>query len=132
LDVPLLVAKPVIYGDEAPSFATEDEWIEASLGLRPRPSGDGIWERLVTTKARAWEHEREWRVVTTRRPYENDGYEDCTFSPQEISKVFLGCRMNDNDRADILALLSGPFAHVQAFQARQHPKTYGLEFERIK
>ena len=88
--------------------------------------------RLVTTKVRSLEHEKEWRVVTTRRSYENKGHEDIKFFQKEISKVFLGCRMTDSDIADILSLLSGPFAHTEAYQARQHPKKYQLEFDRIK
>ena len=132
LDVPLLVAKPVIYSDEAPGLATEEEWLQEALGLRAPNTGADAWPRLVTTKAKALEHEKEWRVVTTRRPYENEGYEDATFYPQEISKVFLGCRMNNPDKAKILSLLTNDFAHVEVYQARQHPKKYQLEFERVK
>lgn len=131
-DVPLLAAKPVTYLEEAPGLATEEEWVEEALGLRLPNGGDQVWPKLVTTKARAWEHEKEWRAVTTRRPYENQGHEDVEFVPQEISKVFLGCRMSNADKSDILGLLSGPFAHVEAYQARQHPKMYKLEFDRIK
>lgn len=132
LDVPLLIAKPVTYSDEAPGLATEEEWLQEALGLRPPSINADAWLRLVTTKAKVLEHEKEWRVVTTRRPYENQGYEDTTFYPQEISKVFLGCRMTDSNKADILSLLSGSFAHTEAYQARQHPKKYQLEFDRIK
>jgi hypothetical protein len=131
LDVPLLVAQPVIYSDEPPGLATEEEWIESVLGLRPLNTGEEVTRRLVTTKVRALEHEKEWRVVTTRRSYETQGYEDTKFFPREISKVFLGCRMTDSDKADILSLLSGPFAHTEAYQARKHPKKYQLEFDRI-
>jgi len=132
LDVPLLAAKRVVYSDEPPGLATEDEWLDSVLGLRPLNTGEEVNRRLVTTKVRSLEHEKEWRVVSGRRHYENQGYEDIKFSPREISKVFFGCRMTDSDRADILSLLSGPFAHTEAYQARQHPKKYQLEFDRIK
>jgi hypothetical protein len=132
LDVPLLVAQPVIYSDEPPGLATEEEWIESVLGLRRLNTGEEVTRRLVTTKVRSLEHEKEWRVVSARRFYENQGYEDIKFFPREVSKVFLGCRMTDSDKADILSLLSGPFAHAEAYQARQHPKKYQLEFDRIK
>ena len=132
LDVPLLAAQPVVYSNEPPGLATEEEWIESVLGLRPLNTGEEVTRRLVTTKVRALKHEKEWRVVTTRRAYENQGYEDIKFSPKEISKVFLGCRMNGADKANILSLLANDFAHVEAYQARQHPKKYQLEFDRIK
>jgi hypothetical protein len=130
--VPLLAAKQVVYSDEPPGMATEQEWLDSALGLRPLNTGEEVNRRLVTTKVRSLEHEKEWRVITTRRSYENQGYEDIKFFPREISKVFLGCRMTDSDKSDILSRLSGPFAHTEAYQARQYPKKYQLEFDRIK
>lgn len=131
LDVPLLAAVPVIYSDEAPGMATEEEWIKGALGLAPMNAADVAFGRIIGTKARVWEHEKEWRVVGRRRPYENVGFEDCPFDPQEISKIFLGCNISEDDRKSILALLAGPFAHVQAYSARQHPQKFKIEFERI-
>jgi len=132
LDVPLLVAKPVTYSNEAPGMATEEEWLDSILGLRPLAEGAEVWERLVTTKAKAWEHEKEWRVITRKRHYENQGYEDTEFCPQEISKVFFGCRISKVDRTALLALLDGSFSHAEVYQTRQHPKLFQLEFDRIK
>ena len=131
LDVSLLIADPVIYADEAPGMATDQEWMDSLLGLRPFTKVEHIWRRLVTTKSRVWEHEKEWRVVTERRPYENKGFEDIPFSPREISKVFLGCRISEQDKDDILGLLSGPFKHVEAYQAHQNRKMYKVDFERV-
>jgi hypothetical protein len=132
IDAPLLAAFPVRYTDEAPGFVTEEEWINGMLGLRPIDQDDDAWERLVTTKARAWEHEKEWRVVSKRRPYENQGYEDCRFEPREVSKVFLGCKIDGADKNDILGLLSGAFAHVEVYQAKQNPKMFRLDFEQVR
>ncbi|SRR6266542_349377 len=132
LDTALLVAKPVRYADEAPGFVNEEEWIQGGLGLRAIDQDNDVWMRLVTTKARVWEHEKEWRVISKRRPYENQGYEDCTFVPREISKVFLGCRICQDDKEDILRLITGPFAHVEVYQAKQNPKMFRLDFERIR
>jgi len=132
IDAPLLAAFPVRYTDEAPGFVTEEEWINGMLGLRPIDQDDDAWERLVTTKARVWEHEKEWRVVSKRRAYENEGYEDCKFTPREISKAFLGCRMRESDKSDILGLLSGQFAHVEVYQAKQNSMMFRLDFERVR
>ena len=131
LDVPLLAALPVKYSDGAPGIADKDELIGFSLGVRAMEPNPNLWKRLVTTKARCWEYEKEWRVITKRRDYENVRYEDYEFVPREISKVFLGCRMAQQDKDDILRLLTGPFGHVEAYQAKQNPKMYRLDFERI-
>jgi hypothetical protein len=131
LDVPLRAALPVVYADVAPGVADKEEIIGYSLGLRGVEPPVNLWKRLVTTKARCWEHEKEWRVLTTSRGHENQGYDDYRFNPREISKVYLGCRMNQEDRQAILHLLTGPFGHVEAYQARQNPIMYRLDFERI-
>jgi hypothetical protein len=130
--VPLLAALPVTYADVVPGLADKEEIIEHSLGLRGVESPVNLWKRLVTTKARCWEYEKEWRVITTRRDYENDGYEDCRFSPREISKVFLGARIAQADIDDILRLLTGPFGHVEVCQAKQNPKMYRLDFDQVR
>jgi hypothetical protein len=132
LDVALLAALPVIYADDAPGVAGKNEIIEYSLGLRGVEPAPNLWKQLVTTKARGWEYEKEWRVITKRRDYENEGYEDFRFVPREISKVFLGCRIRAEDKDDILRLLTGPFGHVEVYQAKQNPKMYRLDFERVR
>ena len=137
LDVPLLAALPVTYADDAPGVQDKEDLIEYSLGLRGVEPLPNLWKRLVTTKARCWEYEKEWRVITRSSAHgdrvsaHGDGYDDWRFNPQEISKVFLGCRMSQDDRQAILDLLTGPFGHVEAYQARQNPIMYRLDFERI-
>ena len=132
LDVPLLTAVPVVYSEDAPTLGTHDEWLQVALGLKRLERPQGLWKSLVTRKSIEWEHEQEWRVITERRQYENQGYEDSPFDPQEISTAFLGCKMSDEDKKDILNLLTGPFDHVEAYEARQHPVKYKLDFRKIK
>lgn len=132
LDVPLLEAKPVCYSDDAPSMATEEQWLDFTLGLTPLPDGKTVWENLVLTKATDWRYEREWRVISKRRPYEKDGYEDTPFDPTEVSKVFLGCRIAECERQLILQLLNGPFSHVEAFQAVQSRDKFAIDYVKIK
>jgi hypothetical protein len=132
LDVPLLAALPVTYADVVPGVADREEIIGYSLGLRGVEPAPNLWKQLVTTKARCWEYEKEWRVISKRRDYENEGYEDFRFVPREISKVFLGCRIREEDKDDILRLLTGPFGHIKVYQAKQNPKMYRLDFERVR
>jgi hypothetical protein len=132
LDVALLAASPVEYCDDAPALGNHDEWLRVGLGLERLVTPQDLWKSLVTRKSLEWEHEKEWRVIAERRPYENQGYEDTPFDPREISKVFLGCRMSGNDKKDILNLLTGPFDHVEAYEARQHPVKYQLDFRKIQ
>jgi hypothetical protein len=132
LDVPLLAALPVRYADDAPGIADKDECIGFSLGVRGMEPASNLWKRLVTTKARCWEHEKEWRVIATSGAHDNTGYEDWKFIPREISKVFLGCRIRGEDKEDILRLLTRQFRHVEVYQAKQNLRMFRLDFERIR
>lgn len=134
LDVPLLGACEVQYSKVAPSISPQEEFIEEALGLRPLKKGEEVHKKLITTKAIDWKYEHEWRVVSTRRDSENQGnnYEDIPFHPPEISKVFLGCKIDSTDRANILKLLQGRFAHVEAYQAKRNARMFKVDFDRIK
>jgi hypothetical protein len=132
LDVPLLVANPVTYSSEPPAMATVDEWLHAMLGLRAFDPTKDIWHRLTHTKSDIWKEEKEWRVVTYARPNETGTFSDTPFYPREISRILLGCKILEEDKNDFLKLATGPFAHVEVFRAYQKPRSYGLDFRRIK
>jgi hypothetical protein len=132
LDVPLLLAEPVIYSEDAPAMASLDDWIDSMLGLKAFSPPSDLWHRLTHTKSPVWKAEKEWRVVSQARDYDRGLFEDTPFYPREISKMFLGCRISDEDRDDLIALVSGPFSHVEIFQAYQKPRNYGLDFKKIK
>lgn len=130
--IPLSVAERVVYSNRAPSLHTRKEWIDVALGLTPVASGTEVWKRLVTTKARPWAYEREWRLILGRRSGENAGYADLPFDPQNVSKLFLGCKITPRQRNAIMRLAVGAFSHVEIHQARQSATTFGLKFERIR
>lgn len=130
-DTPLCAAKPVEYQREMPIFATLEDFIAGLLGQEERHWREQIFNKIAFTKSIDWVYEREWRCVTELRNPDGPGYEDIPFFPQEITKIYLGCRMIDRDIDEILGLLTGDFAHVVAYQARKSPESFGLDFKRI-
>jgi hypothetical protein len=40
--------------------------------------------------------------------------------------------MEHEDKEDILRLLTGQFKHVEVYQAKQNPRMYRLDFERVR
>lgn len=62
-------------------------------------------EALLATKADAWGHELEWRIVRT------SGNGDTSFKPEALDGVILGCRMSAADRALVEDMIG----------RRQHP-----------
>jgi hypothetical protein len=130
--IPLSVAKRVVYCNRVPSLHTRKEWIDVGLGLIPVTNGAEVWKRLVTTKARSWAYEREWRLILGRRPEENTGYADLPFDPKNVSKLLLGCKITPRQRNAIMRLAVSAFSHVEIHQARQSPTKFALEFERLR
>lgn len=131
LDVPLLASRPVIYSDVAPALFSETEWLNCCLGLGPMVEFSNTWEKLVTTKGTVWSYEKEWRAVSVRRDGEPETYSDTKFHPREISKIFLGCRIEEKDKTRLLNLIKGQFAHVEVYQTMQHPTKFSLTFSRM-
>jgi hypothetical protein len=116
-DSPLLLAKPVRYSAELPSFATAEGWAK---GLRQSVTSDdqiNLFEQYCYLKTADWETEREWRVVTVAREHETGYYSDWRFAPLTLSEVIFGHQIDQQDRRDILAMLSHDFGHVRAFDA---------------
>lgn len=117
IDSPLYAAYPVIYSDEVPEFATFEYLIDIYIGLKPaKPMIDELLT-LVTTKTTSWSDENEWRIVSTKRAFDSGMYEDVPFSPQEIDAVYLGCKISDVDKKDILVSIEDGFSHVSVYQA---------------
>jgi hypothetical protein len=132
--IPLSAALPVVYSKNAPSMHTRKEWIDAMLGLIPLADGEAVWKRLVTTKARAWAYEKEWRILLSRRNDEDENvpYADRPFNPSNVSRIFFGCKMRKPGREAILRLATGEFAHLKIYQTRQSRTKFALEFERVQ
>lgn len=131
IDSPLYAAYPVIYSDEVPEFATFEYLIDIYIGLKPaKPMIDELLT-LVTTKTTSWSDENEWRIVSTKRIFDSGTYEDVPFSPQEIDAVYLGCKISDGDKEDILVSIEEGFSHVSIYQAYMDDDSGVIKFKTI-
>jgi len=79
------------------------------------PFFQSTWFRLVkaiiATKARAWRHEHEWRIVR----YEGHG--EVPFSPDALDGIILGCRMSEADRTAVGRIVAQRATPTAVFQA---------------
>jgi len=55
----------------------------------------------VYTKSIDWSYEKEWRVVSFKRPEENGSYSDYSFDGKSIGNLYLGPLVN-NDAKQVL------------------------------
>jgi hypothetical protein len=98
----------VSYQPEAPSFTVYDRI-------------DEDWaRRSLSTKALAWQHEQEWRIIW-RIPGMND------FPPEDLTGVILGAQISSKDRAQVLDWIRASSSAPLCYQARRKVASFAIE-----
>ena len=129
-DTALCAARAMTYGPDIPSLATLDDWIRHLTG-QIRLDFSNVFSDLAFTKSDHWSYEKEWRCLTVRPSSKGRLHEFCDVLPQEVHSIYLGCKISDDDRSDIMKLLRGDLAHVEVYQASPSKSRFELVFERV-
>jgi hypothetical protein len=116
IDSCFLLARPVIYQDDAPAIADAKEWVRCMLGTSTRTYED-LFTEYQYIKTTGWSYENEWRVVSHARPGEKGLFSDYPFDPRELSGIYLGPQCSDQARDDLLGLLTHGLEHARAYRA---------------
>lgn len=105
LDSAWLAAQRVDYPQEKPGVYTVEGWAQL-LMLKPELSTQQMLQTSTFTKSPDWSYEREWRVVTFKRPTDTGHFTDYRFDPRELVTIYLGPHIKSDDRARLIALAS--------------------------
>ncbi len=105
LDSAWLAAQPVGYPLAKPGIYTVDGWAELLL-LKPEASTKKMLEVSTYTKSPDWSYEREWRIVTFKRPGDSGLFTDYRFDSRELTAIYLGPLIKPSDRTKLVALAS--------------------------
>lgn len=76
--------------------------------------------RYLSTKARAWEHEEEWRILW-QKPGVNQ------FPAEDLSGLIFGARVPPRDRAEILGWIAASRATPALYQAQPKVASFGVD-----
>jgi hypothetical protein len=128
LDRPFNVADKVRYTTAIPKFGTFEQWFDHATGKRPLD----LWEltaQYSLTKSIYWSHEREWRFALKKKSMDDKPYEFRNILPEELSAVYLGCKMLEDARNRILTLVRRFLPHMKVYQAVLDKDEYKLHFE---
>lgn len=116
VDSAFLVARPVVYQDTRPSIADVNTWVSCMLGQGEKSYRDLFMEYLYVKKSE-WSYEKEWRIPAPgRRPEDSELFGDYGFHPSELTAICFGPKCSEEDRSDLLKLLSHGLEHVQAHE----------------
>jgi hypothetical protein len=122
VDSPLMMAQPVRYASQLPHLTFSD-LLEEDTVVK-------VYEAITLSKSDVWSYEKEWRVVTSLRDKEKT-FEILPFAPEEVGAVYLGCRMTDNDRREIVAISRQRYRGAKIYQAIKHTRDFALVFEEL-
>ncbi len=131
LDSPWLLARPITYQDNPPMLASKEAWVRSITGQQLLDFKK-LFSEFWYVKTPDWAYEKEWRVVIFPDLDESGLYSDYAFNPRNISAVYLGSEISEQDSQDIRALLTHKLGHVSAYRSIPIQKERSLRFERIK
>jgi hypothetical protein len=131
IDSGLLEARPLNYSKDVPPLVTEEFLADMSAGL-VKMDPKALMERMTTTKALEWAHEREWRITLGygRRP--DALFEDLEFHAEELDGVIFGCLMPEEDVQRLSRITLEKYPHTQLYRAVKADGEFKLAIELLK
>ena len=126
-DSALLASRKVIYSKERPVlFPSPSELIRH--GLDRDASMRSILNRLIYTKGSDWEYEQEYRLYLPQCIEPGQAFACHEYHLEELTSVFLGCRMNQKDQEKAVASAKAVNPLVEIYRASPAPRKYELNF----
>lgn len=129
-DRPLCAAVKVNYQQEVPTIATMDNYLKHLTG-QIKLNFDSLFTLFSTTKSKHWSYEKEWRCIGTKK---SDSVKLYDFDPilfEEIAAIYMGCKITNKDKDDILSLLTGNLETVDVYIGKKDKYEYSLEFDKL-
>lgn len=114
LDSAWLEAQPVTYPEEKPEVYTLDGLAEL-MSTKTEIAVKKLLHVSTFTKAPDWSYEREWRIVTSKRPTNFGLFNDYRFDPRELATIFLGPLISSEDKFKLKAL-AAQYSHVRVVE----------------
>lgn len=120
-DIRRRILYPVIY--QRHRYEATDHLIQ---GLNKKEGFNPLYAIICgSTKSAEWQYEKEWRLIVNL----GDSFPQQNYRMECQSKVFLGCRIKEDQKSRILQICAKKGLPV--FQARQSRAYYELDFEKI-
>ncbi|MEJ2745338.1 MAG: DUF2971 domain-containing protein [bacterium] len=130
LDTPLCAAVPIDYSDKLPAIANLGEWVKYITGQHELDLGN-LFLRFACTKSTHWAYEKEWRCIDSKKTANTKLFEFTHIYAEEISAVYLGCKMEAQKRQELLQSLRDKLQHVEVYECSKDQKEYTLNFTKI-
>ena len=94
-------------------------------------SANKIFKDCIYTKSRDWQYEQEWRVVLPTQD-SSSGHTFINLREEELDSIYLGCKMAESDKQEILGITKTQRKNIRVFQAEKDAKIFKLNFHGFK
>lgn len=132
-DSGLLASRKVRYSKARPLlYRSPDDMVTHAFTMTQEESIKKIIDELVYTKSVEWEYEKEYRLHVPKLIPTDQEYKLLEFYPQELTAVYLGCRMSDDVRKKVISTSKVINPLVRIYQAKISPREYSLDFEALQ
>jgi hypothetical protein len=121
----LCAARPVHYEEQMPVLTIERLLRGKDAAIKY------ILEKMLLTKSKDWEHEKEWRVILNRVNRYPE-YELRNIFEEEIEAIYLGCRMSEEDKKEIIDIVRSKRNKVKLYEAHKQEGEFKLHFSSLK
>jgi hypothetical protein len=130
-DSAFLVSQKVVYSDKRPVLFETAKHLMRGLTTQQEERNKLFYDSLVFTKSREWEYEQEYRLCIPKFIEEGKDFATNAYHSEELTSVFLGCRMNVQNRDRIIKLAKGINPKATIYKASIMPRAFALDFEKI-
>jgi hypothetical protein len=118
-------AKPVRYRSEMPFLVNEEKLVKVLSGEGTLSTPE-LFDEAVYVKAADGPYEKEWRLIGGREKSKDEEF--FPFMPEEVTAVYLGCRMNSPDVIEIKKLAASKHAHAAVYAGSKSKTRFAVEF----
>ncbi|MNK07402.1 hypothetical protein D3C87_253160 [compost metagenome] len=126
----LCASLKVEYKNKYPILGDNNDWINL-IKHGQFPDLTRTYHELILTKSTDWYYENEWRMIFPRPEDSGKKIVYLGFHQEEIECVFLGCRMSEENKSQLINLTTSKYPSAKIFQARRSKTEFRLHFDEI-
>jgi hypothetical protein len=128
-DSALLASRPVHYSNERPlMYRSARDMVERALFMSAEDVANALLRSLIYTKSLEWEYEGEFRLAIPRFVPQGASAAYLDLYPDELSRVYFGCRVTDEQRRELEGLARTLNPNVRFSRAVIARREYALEW----
>lgn len=128
-DSPFLASKEILYSTVRPLlYRDPSALVMHALTVSEQDAVTRMFDELLYTKSTDWAYEREYRLCIMNCIPDDVEYKTLTFYPEELTAMYLGCRMDHDHKRFAASLARKLNPNINMYEACVAPREFGLEF----